>query len=258
MNIQLLPSSFDAEGNAVPDQRLTTFLIDDCVAIDAGSIAIGINDAQRHSIRDIIITHPHIDHIACLPIFIDDLFATLEEPVRVHATAEVIELLERDIFNWTVYPRFSQLSNDSCHVMEYVPFRTGEEFQIKHLRITAEPVNHFVPCVGLVVSDASATVAFTSDTAETEGFWEMVNRAPQLAALFIEASFPNEFKKLASVSGHLTPATLSRELGKLANVPPDILVVHLKPSYRERVIRELAALNIEGLSVMTPGKIYEW
>lgn len=258
MKIQLLPSSFDAQGHASPEQRLTTFLIDDCVAIDAGSIAMNLNDAQRSSIRDIVITHPHIDHVACLPIFIDDLFATLEEPVRVHATAEVIELLERDIFNWTVYPRFSQLSNDFCHVMEYVPFRTGEEFQIKHLRINAESVNHFVPCVGLVVSDARVTVAFTSDTAETEGFWEMLNRAPQLDALFIEASFPDEFEKLASASGHLTPATLSRELHKLAQVPPDILVVHLKPSYRQRVIAELEALNIDGLSVMTPGKLYEW
>ncbi len=258
MNIQLLPSSFDAEGRAVPDQRLTTFLIDDCVAIDAGSLAMGINDEQRRNIRDIIITHPHIDHVACLPIFVDDLFAILQEPVRVHATEEVIHLLERDIFNWTVYPRFSQLSNDYCHVMEYVPFRTNEEFQIKHLRITAENVNHFVPCVGLVVSNASTTVAFTSDTAETEGFWEIVNSAPQLAALFIEASFPDEFEKLASASGHLTPLTLSRELGKLAKVPNDILVVHLKPSYRERVMCELAALNIKGLSVMTPGKLYEW
>ncbi len=258
MNIQLLPSSFDAEGRVIPDQRLTTFLIDDCVAIDAGSIAMGINDVQRRNIRDIIITHPHIDHVACLPIFIDDLFAMLKEPVRVHATEEVIHLLERDIFNWTVYPRFSQLSNECCHVMEYVPFRTNEEFQIKHLRITAENVNHFVPCVGLVVSDGSATVAFTSDTAETEGFWDIVNSAPPLAALFIEASFPNEFEKLASASGHLTPLTLSLELGKLARVPPDILVVHLKPSYRDRVISELEALNIKGLSVMSPGKLYQW
>lgn len=220
---------------------------------------MGIDNEQRRNIRDIIITHPHIDHVACLPIFIDDLFAMLKEPVRVHATAEVIELLERDIFNWTVYPRFSQLSNECCHVMEYIPFRTGEEFQIKHLRFSAENVNHFVPCVGLTVTDGRSTVAFTSDTAETEGFWEMVNRAPQtLSALFIEASFPNEFEKLASASGHLTPATLNRELGKLANMPPDILVVHLKPSYRDRVMSELEALKIKGLSVMSPGKLYEW
>ncbi|MFN2455975.1 MAG: MBL fold metallo-hydrolase [Pyrinomonadaceae bacterium] len=258
MKIQLLPSTFDMKGCATPEQRLTSFVIDNSVVIDAGSIAMALNDEQRNNIRDIIISHPHIDHVACLPIFIDDLFASLEEPVRVHATQEVIELLERDIFNWTVYPRFSQLKNDRCNVMEYVPFRVGEEFQVKHLRITAANVNHFVPCVGLVVSDAKATVAFTSDTAETEGFWETVNSVAPLDALFIEASFPNEFEKLAAASGHLTPLTLSRELLKLMSVPPDILVVHLKPSYRDRVISELEALKIKGLSVMMPGQIYEW
>ena len=111
MKIQLLPSTFDVRGRATPEQRLTCYLIDDRVTVDAGSIAIALTDAQRDSVRDIIVTHPHIDHIASLPIFIDDLFGFLEEPIRVHATEEVIGMLERDIFNWTVYPRFSGLSN---------------------------------------------------------------------------------------------------------------------------------------------------
>ena len=107
MKIQLLPSTFDAQGHATAEQRLTCFLIDDCVALDAGSVALALTDAQRQSVRDIIVTHPHMDHIASLPIFIDDLFPNLKEPVRVHATEEVIGLLERDVFNWNVYPRFS-------------------------------------------------------------------------------------------------------------------------------------------------------
>src|SRR3712207_8672222 len=53
------------------------------------------------------------DHIAGLPLFIDDSFAGLEEPIRVYATREVIEILERDIFNWDVYPNFSELKNQN-------------------------------------------------------------------------------------------------------------------------------------------------
>ena len=37
------------------------------------------------------------------------------------------------------------------------------------------PVNHIVPTVGLVVSDGKKSVAFSSDTAETEEFWKIVN-----------------------------------------------------------------------------------
>jgi ribonuclease BN (tRNA processing enzyme) len=237
---------------------LTSFLIDDCVAIDAGSIAIALTSDQRDKVRDIIVTHPHMDHIASLPIFIDDLYATLKEPMRVHATSEVIELLERDVFNWNVYPRFSGLKNDYGPVLEYIPIPTGAEFKVAHLTVIAIPVNHIVPTVGLIVSDQKSTVAFSSDTAETQEFWDFVNRTKGLKALLIEASFPNDMARLAEVSRHFTPATLGNELKKLAHNGLDILAVHIKPAYREKIIAELKALKISKLRVMEPGKTYSW
>jgi ribonuclease BN (tRNA processing enzyme) len=257
LKIQLLPSSFDSKGCAVPEQRLTCFLIDDLVAIDAGSIAIALTDAQRETVRDVIVTHPHIDHIASLPIFIDDLFANLKEPIRVHATEEVIGLLERDVFNWNLYPRFSELSNERSAVMEYIPFEIGVEFRVAHLKVRAVPVNHIVPTVGLIVSDESTTVAFSSDTAETEKFWDVVNETPRVNALLIEASFPNSMAKLAEDSKHLTPASLANELEKFKHKGTDIFAVHLKASYRTELIEELNALEIPRLRVMEPGRVYD-
>ena len=258
MKIQLLPSSFDSQGRASAEQRLTCFLIDDRVTIDAGSIAIALTGNQRHAVRDIIITHPHLDHIASLPLFVDDLFSELEEPIRVYATQEVIDLLNRDVFNGNLYPPFHEMENKYGQVMRYVPFRVGEEFRVAHLHVTAVPVNHIVPTVGLLVSDGHSTVAFSSDTARTEAFWEMVNRAPRIDALFIEASFPNSMGALAEASRHLTPATLSEELRKFSHNGTEILTVHLKASYREKVIEELAALRVPRLSVMEPGRVYQW
>lgn len=258
MNIQLLPSTFDEQGHATPEQRLTCFLIDETVAVDAGSIALALSAEQREKVRDIIVTHPHMDHIASLPIFIDDLYPTLKRPIRVYATQVVIDLLERDIFNWNVYPRFSELKNDFGPVMEYVPVPEGEAFQVAHLKVTVVPVNHIVPTVGLLVSDGRSTVAFSSDTAETEEFWNLVNSAPTVDALLIETSFPNSMAQLAEVSRHFTPASLGRELGKLNHNGLDILAVHIKPAYRDTIIAELKALNIAGLGVMEPGKTYSW
>ena len=258
MRIQLLPSTFDGRGHATLEQRLTCFLIDDCVAVDAGSLGIALTSDQRSKVRNIIVTHPHMDHIASLPIFIDDLYPTLTEPVRVHATPEVIELLERDVFNWNVYPRFSDLRNDYGPVMEYVPIPIGSAFPVAHLSVIAVPVNHIVPTVGLVVSDSSSSVAFSSDTAETDQFWDVVNNTPHLDALLIEASFPDNMAELAEVSRHFTPASLGRELKKLDHNGIDVLAVHLKPSYRDLIIRELSALNIPKLGVMEPGKTYSW
>ena len=258
MRIQLLPSTFDGQGVATLEQRLTCFLIDDCVAVDGGSIAIALTNEQRSTVRDIIVTHPHLDHIASLPIFIDDLYPTLKEPLRVHATPEVIGLLERDVFNWNVYPRFSDLKNDYGPVMEYVPIPVGSPFRVAHLDVIAVPVNHIVPTVGLIVSDGQRSVAFSSDTAETKEFWKIVNEIKELDALLIEASFPDRMAKLAEVSRHFTPASLSQELRKLNHNGMDIMAVHLKPTYREEIVKELHALNIPKLRVMEPGKVYSW
>lgn len=258
MRIQLLPSTFDTQGRATLEQRLTCFLVDDCVAIDAGSLAIALSQDQRQKIRDIIITHPHMDHIASLPIFIDDLYPELRKPIRIHATQEVIDLLEKDVFNWNVYPRFSDLTNDYGPVMEYVPIPLSTEFSIAHLKIVAVPVNHIVPTVGLIISDGKTSVAFSSDTAETDEFWDLINREGRLDALLVEASFPNEMAKLAEVSRHFTPATLNKELRKLTLDGMDILAVHLKPSYRETIIKQLTELNLPNLKVMEPGKQYSW
>jgi ribonuclease BN (tRNA processing enzyme) len=258
VKIKLLPSTIDAEGRASPEQRLSCFVVDGCVCIDAGSIAIGLTEEERGAVRDVVITHPHMDHVATLPIFIDDLFGFLEEPVRVHATAEVCALLERDVFNGTVYPPFQNFDNGRTRVMEFVPFREGEEFRVAHLTVKAVAVTHIVPTVGLVLSDGACTVALSSDTAETEEFWRVVNREPRLDALFIEASFPNSLKKLADASGHLTPEALGAELRKLTHADTDILAMHLKPSFRARLLEELEALGLPRLSAMEPGREYEW
>lgn len=258
LHIQLLPSSFDDSGCANAAQRLTCFLIDDCLTVDAGSIGIALSEAQRRTVRDVIVTHPHMDHIASLPIFVDDLFGELERPIRIHATEQVIDLLKRDVFNDNVYPRFDELRNERGRVMEYAPFEIGIEFKIAHVTVTAIPVNHIVPTVGLLISDGKVTVAFSSDTAETEEFWKFASRAPHLEALFIEASFPNSMRALAEASKHLTPLMLRDELRKLTHNGMDILAVHLKPAYRETVARELTELGIANLSVMETGRVYEW
>jgi len=258
VRVQLLPSTFDAQGVANLEQRLTCFLIDDRVAVDAGSIAIASNNEQRIKVRDIIVTHPHMDHIASLPIYIDDLYPSLQEPMRIYATPEVIDLLERDVFNWNVYPRFSELTNNYGPVMEYIPIPIGQPFSVAHLSVVAVSVNHIVPTVGLVVSDGRKSVAFSSDTAETDEFWKILNEMKDLDALLIEASFPDRLAKLAHVSRHFTPASLGQELKKLTHNGMDIMAVHLKPAYRDEIAAQLAALNIPKLSVMDPGKIYEW
>ena len=256
MKLQLLPSTFDAAG-ASCRQHLTCFVIDDSVAIDAGSLAMAASPIQQRQIRDIVLTHAHLDHIAGLPLFIDDLFSTLTEPVTVHATQPVIDVLERDIFNWSVYPRFSELSNSNGAVLRYEPFGQTEEFTVKNLTIRAIEVNHKVPSSGFVISDAQTTIALSGDTAGTEAFWNLVNAADNLSAILLECAFPDELDELALASSHLTPRRMKVELEK-CDRPCPVFVVNLKPMFREAIINQIAELDLKGLSVLEVGKVYEW
>jgi cAMP phosphodiesterase len=258
MRVQLLPSTINENGTASQRQHLMSIVIDNRVAIDAGSLAFSCTDLQRLQIRDIILTHAHLDHIAGLPMFIDDLFATLDGPVRIHATREVIEILERDVFNWAVYPRFSELMNKHGRVVEYREFKQGAQFAAQHLTIASVAVNHKVAASGYVVSDGDSAVGITGDTAETDDIWRALESIENLKALLIECAFPNEMSDLAKVSNHLTPESLEKELEKFGNEKCEIYVINMKPMYRDTIIEQIGTLNTKRLQILEVGKVYEW
>ncbi len=258
MKLQLLPSTFDDNGIASQRQHTCCFVIDDRVAIDAGSLAMSTNTAQKAGIRDVILTHAHLDHIAGLPMFIDDLFGILEEPLRIHATAEVIDALKQHIFNWIIYPDFSGLQNGKGDIMCFRPFTPGSEVKIAHLAVRVINVNHRVPSVGLICSDGTTTIATSGDTAEMDRFWQVVNDLDRLDSLLIECAFPNEFAVLAATSHHLTPNGLSRELGKFERKDCPIYIINLKPMYHDQIISELNDLAIKNLQVLEVGRVYDF
>lgn len=255
MKLRLLPSTLERDGSASRRQHYACFVIDGCVAIDAGSLATSVTSEERNTIRDIVLTHAHLDHIAGLPLFIDDLFPILKEPVRVYATREVIDVLETHIFNWAVYPRFSEIKNDHGEVIEYVEIKNSE-FDVKHLNLHPAAVNHRVPSTGFIVSDGKSTIAISGDTAEMDEFWDVVNKIERLDALLIECAFPDEFEELSSISHHLTPAKLKTEIGKLKHSDCPIYVINIKPSYREAIVSQLEKLSLLRLQILEVGKEY--
>lgn len=258
MNFQLLPSTFGENGLASGRQHLTSFIIDDRVAIDAGSLGFAINDLQRGQVRDVVLTHAHLDHTAGLPLFIDDLFSDLTEPVRIHAIKEVIDILERDIFNWSVYPRFSELSNIHGEIVKYNVLTPGIWSDIAHLTILPLDVSHQVPATGFVVSDGTSTIAISGDTAEMGDFWRQINDVESLDALFVECAFPDEMEDLSLVSCHMSPKRLARELKKFRGRGCPIFAVNLKPRYREKTIADLKSCSIDGLQILEVGKVYSF
>lgn len=256
MKLQLLPTTFDQNGRATQEQHLCCLVVNDCVAVDAGSLAMSTTPKQKESIRNVVLSHAHLDHIAGLPIFIDDLFATLESPIIIHATQEVIDTLEANIFNWDIYPRFSELKNDNGDVVKYKSFQQSISFEIEGLTFKAIEVNHKVPTVGFIISDEKSRIAMSSDTSRMDVFWEAVNAEKDLSALLIECAFPSSLEDLAHTSHHLTPQILRDELLKFEHPNCEVYVMNIKPMYRQQVIEELEKLEIPNLNILEIGKLY--
>jgi len=256
LKVKLLRSSTSGDAQR---QVMTTFLINDRIAIDGGSLGLALGPRDLPSIRDVVITHAHTDHIASLPIYIADAFAELETSICVYALPEVVSALRSFIFNDQIWPNFEEipLRNGTGPTLLFRPFRPGEPFEIDGVIITPIRVNHVVPTVGLELKDQETAVIFTSDTYITDDIWEVARESQHLKAVFVDVSFPNEMEALAAASKHLTPQTLASELSKIGR-RVEVYATHLKPGSREQVVHQLNELKNPAVSVVEVGRIYEW
>jgi cAMP phosphodiesterase len=256
LRVKLLPTSHGSDSQLQP---LTSFLVNDSLAVDAGSLGLSLSLEEQVRVTDVIVTHPHIDHTGGLPIHVAAAYAALRDPIRVYGTREVLDPLRQHLFNEILWPDFTciNLVDSERPAMEFHVIEPLVPFEVAGLRITAVPVNHVVPTVGLVVEAEEASVVFTSDTYKTDTIWEMANRLDTLKAIFVDCSFPNEFAWLAEASKHLTPELIVEEMRKLTR-PAHVFAVHIKPSAREQVVTEVERLHRDDFTVARIGHEYSW
>ena len=240
MKIELLGTF----GGNTDENKLTSFLIDDFLAVDAGALTQSLSLERQSKITDIVISHAHLDHTLSLPFLADNMFGEIDGPIRVHASAYVIKALRDHVFNEVTWPDFTILPNSDNPTMTLRELQAEETVAIRHLRITPIKVNHVVPCYGYIIEStlSGKCLLYTADTANTDRIWELANRRKNLQAVIVDCSFPNNFEELAVASGHMTPQMLARDLAKL-KIDCRILVYHIKPMYSDRLKSELQALD---------------
>ena len=268
MKISLLPSAAcptasiprDAgtwEG-VVSRQYLTSFLINDTIAVDAGSLGFQPLEVQDR-VRHVLISHIHMDHVASLPIFLENVYrgASQAEAVAVHAEEWTWRNLRDDLFNDRVWPDFVRLSTPQNAFMRLAHLETDRPFELDGVRIRPVRVDHVVPTVGFVVEDDCDAVVIVSDTGPTEAIYEVARATPNLRAVFLEACFPNAMEGLAKVSKHLTPQMFGVEAAKLPPGVP-VLAVHIKSRFQTQVLKELAALERPEIQPARMGWTYTW
>ena len=218
--------------------RTTSMLGDHDVLIDAGTGVGDLSLTELSLVDHIFLTHSHLDHIATIPFIADTVGGMRNDPITVYAIPATLEIIRNHIFNWSVWPDFSQVPTPDKPFMRYQPISVGETVSIRGRRITALPANHTVPAVGYHVDSGNASLVFTGDTGTNDELWRIANRIENLRYLIIETAFCNREKDLAIVSKHLCPTMLAEELAKLERTV-ETYITHLKPGEIELTMQEI-------------------
>lgn len=218
--------------------RTTSFLVDSDILIDAGSGVGDLTLAELSQIDYVFVTHSHLDHVTSIPFLVDTVGGMRSRPITVYATRATIEILRNHLFNWAIWPDFTEIPSPGAAFMRYEEIELGRPVVLGGRTITAIPARHTVPAVGYHLDSGSASLVFTGDTGANDALWQVVNRIANLKFLIIETAFSNKERQLAEMSRHLCPATLGEELAKLER-PAEIYITHLKPGEIEPTMLEI-------------------
>ncbi len=254
MDVTFLPSSASGPGQ-LNEHFLSTNVVNRTVALDAGSLGFALPIEAQMQIRHVLLTHSHLDHVASIPIFLENIDYCRTGSLSLHAGGDVVESLRRDMFNGRLWPDVMSMEPAQVPFPSLLSLEAGRPLEVEGLRITPVAVDHVVPTFGFVVEGPEAAFILATDTGPTRQIWEVARETPNLRAVFLDCAFPDELEWLAKVSRHLCPSQFAQQA---ALVPPDvrIIAIHLKPRYHRDIVRQLHTLHLANLEIAQAGRTY--
>ena len=252
MRVHILPGS----SAGTPGHPLTGFVIDGRLAIDAGPLgSVGTLDEQA-AISDVLLTHAHIDHVAGLPIFLDNVYQPCPGCPTVYGLPDTLASVQSDIFNGRLMPDFIGMSKRMEPFLSVHAVTPDRPFAVGKYTVTPIPLKHTIPTVGYLIDDKSSAVAILTDTGPVPEVLTALAHWPRLRAVFLECSFPNAMGELAGITGHLTTGQF---LAAAKRLPAGVRVyaVHVKPRYWREVTAELRAGGLPNVAVGDGGTVVE-
>jgi ribonuclease BN (tRNA processing enzyme) len=225
--------------------KLISFLIDDVLAVDAGSLASELTFSEQKKIKAILLTHGHYDHIRGVPAF---AFNNPDHTTKVFATSQTLKILSSHLVDGVIYPKFTKkipffLDKPSLNFIAIEPFK---QLNINGYQVLPLPVNHTINTVGFeITSKDGKKVFYSGDTGPgLSALWE--HMSPDL--IIVEVTFPNRLENRAINAAHLCPKLLKKELEALYRVKgkyPRVYLLHLSPQLEEEITREVKKISKE-------------
>jgi ribonuclease BN (tRNA processing enzyme) len=231
------------------DTRLMSLVIDDVLAVDAGSLVSELTFTEQEKIRAILLSHGHYDHIRDVPAF---AFNNYQRTTKVFAAQQTLEILASHLVDGLIYPKFTEKNSFlekpalKLHRLETFKSRNIEGYQV-----TAVPLNHPIETVGFdITSPDKKGVLYLTDTGPgLDKLWGRV--LPDL--LIVDTTYPDRLENVAWDAGHLCPQLLMKELVSFRRVSgylPRVISIHLSPRLEEEIRDGIKHVSSElGISI---------
>ena len=239
-----------ASGSKAKNHNTTSFQIFKDIIIDAGNVLNALGNETK-DINHIFLTHSHADHIADLPFIIETFFEERSSPLTIYALEETIDVLQKHSFNNKIWPDFTKiklLKNDNFSLI-LKPIKINETINIHNYFIKAIHAEHIAGSCGYIVTKKNQSFIISGDTYINPILWEEINNNKTIKSLIIECSFPDKLENLATLTKHLTPSLIAKQLQNLKRKDISIFFYHLKPTYKKELLNDIKKhklLNYQG------------
>jgi len=148
--------------------RLTSFLVNDSILLDAGSPAEVLSLEEQYAIRHVCVSHTHLDHIKDIAFLADNRCMkrlsghTGNRSITVHSLAENNQIIRDHFLNGHIWPDFTAIPNADDGILKLHDIEVEVPFELDGVRITAIAVNHPVPCTGFLLEQDGKQVIYTA------------------------------------------------------------------------------------------------
>src|SRR5262249_1207173 len=106
-------------GGETPKHRTSAFLVDDRVALDAGSLTSGMDIANQVALEAVLVSHAHLAHVRDLATTADNRNQNGAPPLVIAGTKRTIAILRKHFFNNLLWPDFSKIPNGRRPAIRY-------------------------------------------------------------------------------------------------------------------------------------------